>query len=446
MTSYENLYNRLIPDTNAELQDFIARFKRNEMPQTYSAMERHFEVAKKKPEDFKNHGSVLAISFGGSNTKIMIASMRGGRLYAEYIRAQENPKENLKFYDYLDQIIYNDPVVDRYLRETPCPEIGVSIPMMLIDDCPLHPTKIPSIDGFIARSRDEIGEKLQFSKNFDGYMKKRGYQNPYQLFYQSDGIVAHHGAVSLSDVGEQDKTVLCICGTGMANGDELHYLPIALICNLPEDDELFPPEETENRQLHYAIAGKGLFSLMRRVIDAKIRLGDSALAGKNIQKFFQTARDTRNVFEICQSAYGLKYDPACVDPIKTLAGEDGFEELQMLSKIIVKRVYETLSNAILATMISMGALTENGKYIIYLEGSIARNPVVKSNLFEDMKKKIKENDFVDFNGNAMNIALEEDPSLWPVQTEQKEMSPLLSKVDTTLIGTATMIMAQCSGK
>ena len=446
MTSFENLYSRLIPDTNAELKDFIGRFQKGEMPGTYSGMERHFLIAKQKPHDFMNHAPVLAISFGGSNTKVMIASMRDGYLCADYIRAQENPETNMDFYAYLDQIIYHDPVVHQYLQKTSCPEIGVSIPMMLVEDCPFHPTKIPSIDGFIARKPEEIGERLQFRKNFARYMKERGFGDSYHLFYQSDGIVAHHGAVSLSDVREQDKTVLCICGTGMANGDELHYLPIALICNLPEDDELFPPNETENRQLHYAIAGKGLFSLMRRVIDAKIRLGNSALENKNIQAFFQTARDTRRVFEICQSAYGVPFDAAYLEALRNKAGEAGFEELQLLAKIIVQRVYETLSNAILATVVSMGALQGDGKNIIYLEGSIARNPVVKENIFTDMRKKIKANSLTDFHGEKMNIVLVEDPPLRSVRAGQEDIKPMLAKVDTTLMGTATMIMAQCSGR
>ena len=441
MTPYDNLRKRLIPDTYAELDYFLDLFKKGEIPGSYSAMEHHFAVAKKKPADFLNHKPVLALSFGGSNTKVMIASMRNGYLQAEYVRAQSNPEKQTAFYDYLDEIILRDPKVDRYLRETPQPEIGVSIPMLLRDDCPIHPTKIPTIDGFIARGPEEVGPALAFRDNFFRYMKSRGYTEDYRIFYQSDGIVAHHGAVSMSDAALEDKTVLCVCGTGMATGDEKHYLPIALVCNLPEDDQLFPPEETENRQLHYAIAGKGLFSLMRRTIETKVSLGGSALEGKNLRPFFETAKDTRNVFEICQCAMGLPYTDSRVEAIREAAGEEGFTELEELSRIIVQRVCETLANTVLATFISMGALGETGSHVVYLEGSIARNPAVKAGMLKNMHQKIAQRTFCDFEGNKIEFRLVEDPPLRPVQAVNDTVRP--SDVDTTLMGTASMIMAEC---
>lgn len=442
MTSYDNIKSRLIPDTEAELVDFIERFRKHTVPGTYSAMEEHFLIAKSKPAEFLNHHSVLAISFGGTNTKVMIASMKNGYIRVEYIKSQENPENVTQFYDYLDEIMIKDKKINEYLTQNKNPEIGVSIPMVLVDDCPLHATKIPSIKGFIARDRTEICDELNFRNNFANYMRTRNLTTEYSLFYQSDGIVAHHGAVSMSDANKLDKTVLCICGTGMANGDEKHYLPITMIDNLPEDDELFPPEETENRQLQYAIAGKGIFSLMRRVIETKIKLGGSALQGKGLENFFKRVQDTRTVFEICQSYLHSEFTSQTIEKIKEVAGEDGYRELQELSDLIVTRVYQTLSNTILSTMISMGKLEDGGKNHIYLEGSIARNPVVKPRLFKDMKEKIKSHQFVDFNGNEMRFNIIEDPVLKELKAADSSIQEWFTEVDKTLIGTATMIIAE----
>ncbi len=442
MTSYENLRSRLIPDTEAELRDFIERFRTKTMPGSYSAMERHFEIAKEKPYAFRNHGPVLAVSIGGSNTKVMIASMDDGFLTVQYARAQENPEEPTEFYDYLDSLLIRDETVRRYLETAPYPEIGVSIPMLLQNDCPIHPTKVPTLVGVIARRESEICKRLSFRSNFENYMRSRGLPSGFTLFYQSDGIVAHHGAVSMSEAKPEDKTVLCICGTGMANGDEKHYLPIALVCTLPEDDELFPPEETENRQLHYAVAGKGIYSLMRRTIETKVRLGGSALEGKNTERFFRGVRDTKQVFEIYRSHIEPSFSSNSLDEIKKIAGENGLLELQRLSELIVTRVGQTLSNAILATIVSMGAAPKGAKTVVYLEGSIARNPVLKPLLFRELHKKIDARRLSDFDGNPMRIDIVEDPALRELRPGGPDAVRMLSQVDTTLIGTATMVMAE----
>jgi len=441
MDSYENLRKRLIPDTDAELDYFLDLFRAHSVPGAYCAMEPHFAIAKEKPEGFRNHPTVLALSFGGSNTKVMLAHMKDGVLWAEYLHAQANPDTRIHLYDYLDQIIREQPVVDRYLRETPRPEIGVSIPMIITDECPIHPTKIPTIDGFIARTREEIGEALRFPANFARYMESRGYPMNYHLYYQSDGLVAHHGAASMSDATVRDKTILCVCGTGMATGDEKNYLPIALVCNLPEDDDLFPPEETENRQLHYALAGKGLFSLMRRTIETKVRLGGSALEGKDLRPFFATPKDSRNVFEVCQSAMGLPYDAGRVGAMREAAGEEGFAEMQELSRIIVRRVCETLANTILSTAVSMGPLEDGGSYVVFLEGSIARNPMVKEAVFRDVREKATRLDLRYFDGSPFIFRMVEDPVLRLTRSELPELQDKLSSVDVTLEGAATMVMA-----
>lgn len=312
--------------------------------------------------------------------------------------------------------------------------------MLIVDHCPYHPTKLPTLDGMIARSKEEVCEELVFERNFARYMNSRGFSE-YTMFYQSDGIVAHHGAVSLTDVTKKDKTVLCICGTGMANGDERHYLPIALICNLPEDDELFPPEETENRQLNYAIAGKGVFGLMRRAIEAKVRLGGSALEGKNIGVFFKHSRDTRTVFELYQAYLDHEFSSPRLIQLQKIVGDDGFCELCEIAACIATRDYETLANTIVSTIVSMGPLAEDGKNVIYLEGSIARNSVIKPRLFAEIKRKLGKG-LPYFDGTPVYVKLVEDPPLRTPIACSAEVAGQLKEIDTTLIGTETMAIAE----
>ena len=444
MFDYTTMRRRLVPDTQEELNAFLSAFRDGTMPASWSGMEKHFAIAQEKPEAFRNHGDVLAISIGGTNTKAMLASMRDGRLFVRDVYAVENPAEPTHFDDYLDTIMRSSPRIDAYLRQGEGIAVGFSIPMLLIEGCPYHPTKVPTVTGFIARSESEICEELNLTNNFRRYMRSRGYSENYDLFYQSDGIVAHHGAVSLSDAGPLDKTVLCICGTGMANGDEKHYLPIAYL-TVPEDDELFPPEETENRQLNYAIAGKGIFGLMRRAIRAAVALGGSAMEGKNLDRFFEPAAATRTVFELCRNALDPSFRTPETEELRRAAGEEGYRELLELSELIAERDVETLSNSILSTMISMGAAPAGGKNYIYLEGSIARNPAVKPRLLADLKKKLAARAWTDFEGNAFQPELVEDPPLYPL-TGEEDVRERLSLVDTTLMGTATMVVAEACAK
>lgn len=442
----EALRQRLVPDTYEELREMMGLFDRGEMPDYPAGMERHFAVAKKKPEDFKNHGVVLGISIGGSNTKVMLGAMKDGFLEVRHLRAMENPAQATEFDAFMDELIANDPAVDRYLRSGEPASIGVSLPMTIIDGCPYHPTKIPTLSGMIARTPEERTPEMRFDCNFKRYLRLRGYSEPGALFYQADGIVAHHGAVSLLDMGEQDKTVLCICGTGMANGDERSYLPIALIHNLPEDDGIFPPEETENRQLNYAVAGKGIYALIRRAIAERIREGGSALEGKGLERFFQQVRDSKNVFEVWQTAQDPAYSSRRTEEIRAAAGEDGFRELQQIAGMLALRVVQTLGNTIVSTFASMGPLAPGAQHILFFEGSIATNRWLNPLIQADVREKAANRAFFAALGRQPLAPILMNPSLKPLLPGEGVRQEELVRADITLMGAVTMIMAQTSEK
>ncbi len=422
--------DRMWLDPDEVLRDLLQRFDDDTIPETNSHMEHHFRVAKHKPDGFRNHRKVLAVSFGGSNTKVMLASTEDGFLRVNHVFASPNPEKTVQFYDYMDQLMLYDPVVKEYLDNTECPEIGVSIPMMIFDDCPYHPTKLATIDGFIARTREQIDEKHRFSDIFDAYMKKRGWDH-YKVFYQSDGIVAHHGAVSFTDIKPEDRTVLTIIGTGMANGDELYYQPMGMINTLPDDEELFPARYTEDRQLQYAIAGKGLWVIMKQAIVAWNRMGSSLLAGKGVEDFFRDSRDSKWVIML----YTHKHDPGQIgkglEEILEAAGE-GTEELETLAEFVVGQMVNVVSRMIYATYMRAGTPEAGGDYVLYLEGSIARSPLIRKALLEETRRLLIGDD---------GFELIEDPDLKPYLKGEGCTDEMIKAVDTTLAGTASMIIA-----
>ena len=77
----KTLIQRLAFDRDAELIRLIELFREGRAPVFSSGMKPHFRIAKQKPDGFRNHKSVLGISLGGTNLKLMIASMVDGRLW-----------------------------------------------------------------------------------------------------------------------------------------------------------------------------------------------------------------------------------------------------------------------------------------------------------------------------------------------------------------------------
>lgn len=430
----EKIRDRMWIDPEELKKDFERRFRENNLVETESFMDYHFRVAKLKPEGFINHRKVLAISFGGSNTKIMLASMKNGQMMVEHVHALANPEEHILFEDYMDQLLVADMVIREYLDTTVVPEIGISIPMVILDDVPYHPTKMATIDGVIARTKEEITPEMRFAPRFDRYMKRHGW-NDYHVFYQSDGIVAHHGAVSLTDPTIDDKTQLTIIGTGFANGDEKHYMPVAMVNSLPKDEGMYPAALTENGQLQYAVSGKGIWLVMRQAILAWNETGQSKLEGKGLENFFTSSKDSKWVCFL----YSHKVNPEIRLPglsILLEAAGDGLEELEQLAEYVMIQVYRSVGILIYLTFRRMRKPENGGRYFLYFEGSIARNPEISRRMTSVVKKMLSEWD--------PQLQLTEDPPLRPYLCGKGCTEQMLKGVDTTLAGAASVIMAECT--
>ncbi len=436
-----SLEKRLSIDPEVELQKLLSMFQTGEMPVFNAGMARHFEIAKAKPDEFINHPPVLGISFGGTNTKIILASMKGGEMMIHRVSAATNPAKPIHVYDFFDEVLMGDPVFLQYLK-SPSPVVGISVPTRVLGKIPFHETKVPTIDGLLARNESMMTDEYDLSKSFAKYLSQRGL-SPAVLFYQGDGIVAHHGAVSLSEMGVDDRSVLFVCGTGMATGDEEAYIQAGIARMLNNGDEvLYPASATENYQYHYATAGKGIFSLMERAIRIRAAEAGSSLGAYDLAPYFANNHGSRTVGEIWWSSFEGQRAEGVAGKIQALVSPESYQELQALAGWIMTRCVYSMANTAVATIAKMGRAPSGKGHIVFFEGSIANARFAHDLLKEQIADLVnKEALFTPFGLEAplMPNMAATYRSVLPVDGVSERD---IKDVDLTVIGAATMAMAQ----
>ena len=127
-----NIYERLRFDGERDLGRLLRAFRGKEPFFLVSAgLEEHFTIARRKPGPFRDHEPVLAVSFGGSNTSVMLAHMEGGIPIVHHAIDRPNPVTPQPLEDYLDEILMDEAPFAEYLRNSSAPRIGVSIAVMV---------------------------------------------------------------------------------------------------------------------------------------------------------------------------------------------------------------------------------------------------------------------------------------------------------------------------
>lgn len=433
------LLQRLYTDMDSELTRLIRLFQENKAPVFNSNMKEHFRIAKSKTDAFINHPSVLAISLGGTNLKLMIAGMDNGSMVVEHVRAMQIPSSPVGFYEFFDEILLRDEYIRNYLCNNENASIGFSFPMSILDGVPYHPTKVPNLNGVIVRNLKDLNQDYNFKRKFDAYLQDRGFQA--RLFYQSDGIIAHHGAVSLCDTEIDDSTVLIICGTGMATGDEENYIQMGIAEIIDYDEELYPAAETENYQYHYAVAGKGLFGLMNRCILIKSKEPGSRLAGYDLQKYFIDSPGSRTTVQIWESSLPGEKPEGMAKKIHDQVGAEAYAELQQIAGAIVERTIGSIANSVIATIVKMGPARNNKGHLVFFEGSIVTNSHILPRVKAEIACRIKKAELY----SRMNIPQPHEPdmgrNLKPLKAYKGLSETRLADVDITLIGAATSVIA-----
>ncbi len=106
-------------------------------------------------------GEVLALSVGGSTTKLMLAKIEGGQICVSHLAVVKNPTVPTHFYYFLDELFLRDPRVREYLTEAAAPSLCVTLPVMIGEDnIPFHPVKIACVTHMLARNDAEMTEEL----------------------------------------------------------------------------------------------------------------------------------------------------------------------------------------------------------------------------------------------------------------------------------------------
>jgi hypothetical protein len=353
-----------------------------------------------------------------------------------------NPPEKVHVYDFFDKILLGDPAFADYLKNTPRPVVGISVPTRILNGIPFHETKVPTIDGLLARNQSQMTDAYNLGKSFAAYLSTRGLGTA-SLFYQADGIVAHHGAAARCDMDVDDRSTLFVCGTGMATGDEEAYIQNGIVPMLAGDEELFPAAATENYQIHYATAGKGIFGLMLRSIRIRAAEGGSALKGyvEALEPFFGGNPATRTVGLIWAAALGA----AAADDakkIKDMVSPEAYRELEIIAGWIMDRCVQSMATTTVATIAKMGRAPSGRGHIIFFEGSIANDAFAYPRLKAEIQRLTENADMYRSFGMEQPLPPEMNIQYRPVLAGEGVSPADMAKVDLTAIGAASMAMAE----
>lgn len=336
-----------------------------------TGIEACFSVAREKPERFRNHPPVLALSIGGSTTSAMLAEIMDGIPLVHHVTDAKNPCLPVALETYLDREILGKSPFRTYLETAENPVIAISIAVMVKNGVPYHPSKLALIEGLVAKDPDAQAETHHLGRNIGNWLAKRGLR-PAAVIYEGDAPVAHLGGVGISDMVGDDRSLLMVCGNGMACADYSRFIVCGMVnCLCDDDPELFQPVETENGQYQYLAAGKGIYKVLRRA---------AGLAGIDVSPWFRNNHDSVHVYHL----WAGKTTPALLRMREAL-GED-FQTLEKLAKAIVARGIGVFANSIFCSLLLNGPAPGNRPYRLFLEGSIATDPDVVPVLNKQMRE------------------------------------------------------------
>jgi hypothetical protein len=380
------VYERLRYDPEQDLSRVLDAFHKGQVPCLDTGLEPHFAIARAKHDAFVNHKPVLALSVGGTNHTAMLAEMVNGEFVVHRCIRRPNPVVDTPVREFLDELLLGDEAFAGYLRQADPPLLGVSLAINIVDGVPVHPNKVPHIIGLVCRNFQRDGATHHFGRNFNAWCESHGLAKP-RMRYQGDGIIAHLGAVTLSDVQPEDKTCLHICGSGMSNADEKRFVVTGQILFPGQDPDLYPPAETENVQYQYMTAGKGLFGLMARAIRQRAEEPGSALAEQDVENYFATGPDSRHVCELWESTLPEGDLSETVAEIRDRVPAPAFAELQALACKIMPRAISCIANCTLGTIAAMGRADNGLGHRVYWEGSIALNSNILPRVEAEMTER-----------------------------------------------------------
>lgn len=436
-----SMAQRLAFDPDHDLAKLVRAFADEQIMLVDTGLAEHFAIAREKRAAFVNHPPVLAMSIGGTNTKIMLAEMRAGKVVASRVKALPNPAEDTPWQDYFDLLLMEDPLLREYLASHPSARIGLSLAVPIADGVPWHPTKIPTITGLTARSLDGDVSGFHLGENLKRYFAQRNLPD-IPVKYQGDAVIAHLGGVAVSDLADDEQTMLMVCGSGLACADEGHFVLVATHRCVEGDGEIYDLDQMEGGQYQYLIAGKGLFGLMARTIAADARQEGSPLAGLDLGEFFRSGPDSRTVVELWESSLEGHEPAGQARLIRDRVSGEAFERLQWLAGRLVDRGISVLANCILSTGSWMGPSGDGRGPRLFLEGSIALHPPILNRVLVDVQQRCESSEVFDQLGAHRPQIPRPQLDVLDVQPADGVAAEEVAKADLTTVGALAMGIAE----
>jgi len=365
----EEVIRRLQFDPAVDFKRLYNAFQETPAFLVPTGIEACFSTAREKPDRFLNHPPVLALSIGGSTTSAMLAEMKNGVPLVHHVTDTKNPCAPIPMEEYFDRKLLAEPPFREYLETAAEPVIAIAIAVMVKNGVPYHPSKLAMIEGLVAKDPDAQAKTHHLGKKINDWLARNGLQ-PATVLYEGDAPVAHLGGVGLSDMAADERSLLMVCGNGMACADYTRFIVCGMYnCLCDEDPELFQPEETENGQYQYLSAGKGIYKVLRRAAE---------LAGIDVSPWFRSNHDSVHVYHL----WSGKPTPALLRMKEELGKQ--FQTVEKLAKALVPRGIAVFTNSILCSILLNGPAPGNRPYRLFLEGSIGTDsdvvPVLKKQM------------------------------------------------------------------
>ncbi len=432
--------DKIINNRDENLRRLIGIYLEKGLPGFPTVLKKYFSAAREHPEEFRNHERILAISIGGSNVKVMLASMENGAAKVEKVVSRQNPGTMTEFEDYFDGLLLSEKLFEEYLRGGGETCIGFSIAVGIKDGVPMHDTKIPCVRNLVARDFERDAATHHLGRNLESYFRSRGIKPP-GVIYEGDCPLAHLGAVVMSGLKPDEPSFLSICGTGMASANDDFFMLFGSEGVLDDDDpELMPPEETENCQLQYCVAGKGLYGVMRRAIAMKSREPDSVLGGLGLEKYFASSADSKNVSLIWETATGGEAKGAAAE-IRNSVSPEAFTELRDLSVRIMDKAVSAFTTNTLASLVHMTIQNPARDIRIFTEGSVALNQAFYERFALELKERVSDPAIYDETGvpqPPMPVLIADPRKILKAESASDSE---IKEVDITIIGAMALAIA-----
>ncbi len=419
---------------NRELQVLLDQFAAGKVFRAPADLRHACSMARDRPEGWRNHPPVLAVSIGGSNSSAMLAENRDGVLHVNKARKQRNPGSPTLMEEFFDDLLLSTPEFRQYL-EAGGPGVGVTIAVAFDRGTPHHPSKVETIIDLVARDLAKDRDRLHFPTRFAQWLKGRKLPET-RLRCEGDAPVAHLGGLARCDPRQARQSLLLVCGTGLACADDQSFiLPSQAKVLSDLDPDRYPPEICEGGQFQYLTAGKGIYRIFGRALELRAAQSGSSLAGApDCQEWLASAADSWKPYKLWSVARGQEELPADLEAVRGQYTPQAWGEIQEIALEVGDRAINAIAATLVSTMVDQG-LDPDQPLAVFVEGSIARGSETLPALKKAVDQQRAEVD------REKNMALPEVHWILDPHHPPQGAPEDLKAVDQTLHGAAAMIFA-----